>query len=92
MLQRSRRAFLKAKSIVYLNIIAWSANAPGAELRPVERAALPRRHLSLLSPDLIDQFDEQEIRRAFQRVFTVIIGALPGARTVEMKERFRMYG
>jgi hypothetical protein len=49
----------------------------------------------LLSPGLIDQFDEQEIRRAFHRVFTVIIGALPGepwARTVEMKERFRIYG
>jgi hypothetical protein len=44
---------------------------------------------------LIDQFNQQEIRRAFQRVFTVIIGALPGepwARTAEMKERFRIDG
>jgi hypothetical protein len=49
----------------------------------------------LLSPDFIDQFNEQEIRRAFLRVFTVIISALPGepwARTAEMKERFRIDG
>jgi predicted nucleotidyltransferase component of viral defense system len=69
-----------------------------AERRMLQKLAAPRFLADirpLLSPDFIDQFNEQEIRRAFLRVFTVIISALPGepwARTAEMKERFRIDG